>query len=83
MQGKERERVCGLWHKAVEAVQARMAVRTLLGEVIPVRGKPVASCGDPASQTHNSAVAGIGHEFFSKHKGKRGSVQGQERIRIG
>ena len=53
-------------------MQARKAVRTQLGEVILVRGKPVASCGASASQTHNSAVAGSGHEFYTKNTGQKG-----------
>jgi hypothetical protein len=39
---------------------------------IPVRGTPMASRGAPVSQTHNSAVAGSGHEFYIKNAGKKG-----------
>jgi hypothetical protein len=52
-------------------------------ERIPVRGMPMVSCGALVSQTHIGTVAGSGHEFYSKNAGQKGSVQGQERVRIG
>jgi hypothetical protein len=41
-------------------------------ESIPVYDTPMASCGAPASQTHNSAVAGSGHKFNTKNAGQKG-----------
>ena len=59
-------------HKAVEAVQAKKAMRTRLGDVIRVCNMLVASCGAPASQTHNSAVAGSDHESYPKYARQNG-----------
>jgi hypothetical protein len=53
-----------------------------LGRIL-VRGTPMASCGAPASQTHISTVAGNDHEFYTKNKGQKGSVQGYEQRRTG
>jgi hypothetical protein len=39
---------------------------------IPVRDKPMTSCGVPASQTHNSVVAGSGHKFYTMNMGQKG-----------